>query len=411
MVIIGFLLAVLIWMSVLARRRGVAYRNICIAAWSSVRTVGMILVIFLLIGVLTAMWRASGCIPTIVCWLAGWIAPSMLLPAVFLMNVLVSVLTGTAFGTAATMGTISMAIAQTMGASPLWTGGAILSGCYFGDRWSPVSTSALLVSTLTQTNLYDNLRWMIRTMVLPLVLAVIGYWLLGRGAAEVGEAPELSQLFAVEFELSWLCVLPALAVVVLSLCRVHVRWTILVSIAIAAAVAIGVQKLSIATLLQSSICGYHARNAEVESLINGGGLVSMLRVTAIVCIAAVLSGLARAAGYVERMSAAVHSLASRLGRYGATLAVSFISSAIACNQTLAIVLTYELTAKLYPIRSEQALDLEDSAVIVTPLIPWAIASGVVLDAVGAPLTAIAGALYLMLLPLCRLLTKQRRQLV
>ena len=51
------------------------------------------------------------------------------------------------------MGVITLSIGETLGISPLYSGGAILSGTYFGDRMSPVSTSALLVSVLTGTDI------------------------------------------------------------------------------------------------------------------------------------------------------------------------------------------------------------------------------------------------------------------
>lgn len=80
--------------------------------------------------------------------------------ASFLLCSLVSFLTGTAFGTAATMGVICMTMAKSMNVSDVLAGGAILAGIYFGDRCSPVSTSALLVSELTKTDLYENLKGM-----------------------------------------------------------------------------------------------------------------------------------------------------------------------------------------------------------------------------------------------------------
>lgn len=46
------------------------------------------------------------------------------------MNCLVSFMTGTSFGTAATMGVISMTIAGTAGANPVISGGAVISGCF-----------------------------------------------------------------------------------------------------------------------------------------------------------------------------------------------------------------------------------------------------------------------------------------
>lgn len=81
----------------------------------------------------------------------------------FLLCCLISFLTGTSFGSVATMGVICMTMAKSMGISTILEGGAILAGIYFGDRCSPVSTSALLVSELTGTDLFDNLKQMAKS--------------------------------------------------------------------------------------------------------------------------------------------------------------------------------------------------------------------------------------------------------
>lgn len=119
-----------------------------------IMTVRNILITFLLIGVLTAFWRACGTIPAIVGGASKWISSSQVVVLTFVMNGAVSFLLGSSFATAATMGVISMIMAQGMGTSPALAGGAILGGIYFGDRCSSVSTSALLVSELTKTDIY-----------------------------------------------------------------------------------------------------------------------------------------------------------------------------------------------------------------------------------------------------------------
>lgn len=100
---------------------------------------------------MTALWRACGTIPYIICHAAKLLRPEVILLASFLLNCGISVLTGTSFGTAATIGVICMSMGVSEGANPLLLGGAILSGAFFGDRCSPFSTSALLVSELTKT--------------------------------------------------------------------------------------------------------------------------------------------------------------------------------------------------------------------------------------------------------------------
>ena len=95
----------------------------------------------------------------------------------------------------------------------------------------------------------------------------------------------------------------------------------------------------------------------------------------------------------------MEKLGSRITPYGTTLLTSIVTSAISCNQTLAIMLTSQLCGENNPEKSSFALDLENTVVVIAPMIPWSIAGAVPLAAIGAPNISIAVALYLYLLPL------------
>lgn len=133
--------------------RGYGLKEVWEMSIEGVRTVSGILITFLFIGMLTASWRAAGTIPDIVIFVSDLIRPEFFLVLIFFANTLLSVLTGTSFGTVATMGVISMTIGASLGVSPLFTAGAVMSGIFVGDRWSPMSTSAMLVSAITHTDL------------------------------------------------------------------------------------------------------------------------------------------------------------------------------------------------------------------------------------------------------------------
>ena len=198
------------------RRRGFGWKALGQMALSGILAIKNILLTFLLIGMLTAVWRASGVIPVIVCYAARLLHPAVFLPMVFLLNSLVSVLTGTSFGTAATMGVICFTIGAAMGLDPLLVGGAVLSGIFVGDRCSPVSTSALLIAELTGTDIFANIRAMLRTGAVPFGLTLLFYgglgWLLPQGQT----VPDLTGLFRREFLLHPLALLPAGVILVLS---------------------------------------------------------------------------------------------------------------------------------------------------------------------------------------------------
>ena len=59
-------------------------------------------------------------------------------------------------------GVIFMALARSGGVDPVLTAGVLMSGVYFGDRCSPVSSSATLVAGITDTKIYDNVKEMVK---------------------------------------------------------------------------------------------------------------------------------------------------------------------------------------------------------------------------------------------------------
>ena len=135
----------------------------------------------------------------------------------------------------------------------------------------------------------------------------------------------------------------------------------------------------------------------------------MLRVGASVCLSSSYSGSFEKTGILDGIQATVETLAQKTFPFLAILLTSAAASAIACNQTLAIMLTQQLCARTERDKERFANDLEDSVVILAPMIPWSIAGAVPLTAVGAPQSSILFAFFLYLLPLCRVLDGIRKK--
>ena len=55
-----------------------------------------------------------------------------------------------------------------------------------------------------------------------------------------------------------------------------------------------------------------------------------------------------------------------------------------------------------------ALDLENTIVVIAPMIPWSIAGAVPLAAIGAPALSIGAAFYLYLLPVWGMVVHMRK---
>ena len=352
---------------------------------------------------MTAFWRAAGTIPVIVSFASTLIRPSVLVLMTFFLNCGISMLTGTSFGTAATMGVICVSIGTSLGVDLRLMGGAVLSGAYFGDRCSPVSTSALLVAELTDTNVFDNIGRMMNTGLVPFILSSAVYLGLGFAAAPSGDVPDLTALFGREFVLHWAALLPAAVILVLSLLRVSVKPAMATSIAVSVPICLFLQHTAPQELIRMAFTGFRATDPEVGTMLNGGGIGSMLRSGGIICLSSSFSGIFRETGLLDGVRNAVEKLAGRIGPYAAMLCTSAASGMIACNQTLTIMLTAQLCESLKREKHDFAVGLEDTAVVIAPLIPWSIAGAVPLTSAGAPMSGIFFACYLYFLPLWRIL--------
>ena len=391
------------------RYRGFSWRELGSMALTGVKTVRNVLITFLLIGMLTALWRAAGTIPVIVCYAGELIRPSVFLVMVYLLNCGISLLTGTSFGTSATMGVICMTIAGAMGVDPVLTGGAVLAGAFFGDRSSPVSTSCLLVAEVTGTNIFENLKRFFRIAWVPFGVSCLTYTTLGLTGSRTGQLPDLWALFGSGFVLHWVATLPAIAILLLSCLRVNVKIAMTVSLLTSIPICLFVQHLSLTDTLLFMLGGYRTDVAALSSMVDGGGAVSMLRAGAIVCLSSSYSDIFRKTGLLARIKSSIATLADHTTPYIATLATGLVANMVACNQTLGILLTNQLCDTVEPDSSKRAVLLADSAVITAPLIPWSIAGAVPLAAIGANASSIPFACYLYFLPLWHCLVSLREK--
>lgn len=400
------LLAGLIIFGLYGKKQGYSWRQISRMALQGVWKVKNILLTFILIGMLTALWRQAGTIPAIICYTVHLIKPSTFLLMTFLLNCLISVLTGTALGTAATIGVVCATMASALGIPSWMTGGAILSGVYFGDRCSPVSTSALLVAELTETGIYTNIKNMIKSALAPFTITCILYLTVSIQLHGKTEMPDLGHAFGSEFRLSWIALLPAAVILLLSVVQAGVKIAMIASIVTAIPVCIGLQNMAFTELPELLLNGFHSTDVAVAAMLNGGGITSMLKVGAIVCISSSYSGIFQATGILNGFQKMVCLLADRTKPYFAVLVTSILTSVMACNQTLAIMLTGQLCSRTEPDKLRFANNLEDSAVLIAPLVPWSIACAVPLTAAGAPGYSVLFAVFLYLLPLCDLVLKK-----
>ena len=117
------------------------------------------------------------------------------------------------------------------------------------------------------------------------------------------------------------------------------------------------------------------------------------------------SGIFRKTGLLDNAKQMILNIAERTNPYTAILCTGTVASMIACNQTLAIMLTEQLCEQLEPNNEKRALDLENTAGLLAPMVPWSIACATPLASVNAPSSAILFAFFLYFVPVWRLIVE------
>lgn len=216
---------------------------------------------------------------------------------------------------------------------------------------------------------------------------------------------DIQSLFAKSFNLSWIALLPAIIIFAMSLLRINVKTAMLASILTAIVICMTYQNMDLMKILNLLVFGFHASDPQIAAMINGGGIVSMLKVAAIVCLSSSYAGIFEGTGLLDNLKDKIINLSKKTSVYRTVLCTSIFTALVACNQTLTIMLTHQLCSSIETDQQQFAIDLENTAVIIAPLIPWSIAGSVPLATVSAPTACLLAACYLYLLPLWRLIVQ------
>ena len=405
------LLVGLILFAFLGIRRGFSISQLAVWSWGSIKDSLVVIEVMLIIGFVTAAWRVSGTITVFVYYGMKVIVPPLFLLITFFLSCLLSYAIGTSFGVAGTLGVIFMALARSGGVDPLITAGVLLSGVFYGDRNSPVSSSANMVAGVTKTRIYDNVRLMHKTGFIPLILTAAIYGVLSFMNPISHVDPEIISAFEREFTLSPWAFVPAAIMLLLPLLKVGIMISIAASVVSAALVAWLVQHVALTKVIWICVMGYESESAGLGEILNGGGMVSMLEIVGILIISCAYSGIFSGTDMLREVQDLIRRCTNKAGRFAVTLIVGLMSCVVFCNQTIATLICNDLMTKPYletgGTREELAIDMENSLIVVCALIPWCIACSVPLTFFNAGIGAIPWAVYLYAVPLVYLFTKRR----
>lgn len=370
------------------------------------------MLILICVGALIGTWKASGTIPMMIYYGIQIISPKLLLVTAFLICALVSIVTGTSWGSVGTMGVALMGIASSLQVSLPATAGAVIAGAYFGDKLSPLSDTTNLAPLAAGSELYAHIKHMLWTTIPGTIISLIVYAIAGMGStanATIHSKAVTTMLTTLNKMYTWnlLLLLPVIVILVGSILRKPTIPIMLGSSAIAGILAFFVQHISFANILSSAVNGFDISMitvpgfkpdsvaAQITSLISGGGMESIMSTTLLVFCAFCFAGIMSCAGCLNVVLNALMSIVKTTGGLITSTVVACLTMAITTGSSyLSILLPGEMFRDAYRKRGLAPVNLsrtlEDSATVTVPLVPW--------SAAGAYMTATLGVETLKYLP-------------
>lgn len=370
------------------------------------------ILILITVGAMVGTWMASGTIPMMIYYGVQIVSPKWLLVTAFLITCLVSVATGTSWGSVATMGVALMGIASALGVNPAATAGAVIAGSYFGDKISPLSDTTNLAPLAAGSNLYEHIGHMFWTTVPATIVSLVVYAVVGlnantaAGATSEAVTNMMAQLDQM-YDWNILILLPVILVLAGSLLKLPTIPVMILSTVVAGVEGIFMQGISLGNVLTSTVSGFNvtmitrpgfdAANAafEVTKLLNRGGMNGIMSTTLLVFCAFCFAGIMSRAGCLEVVLKAILSVAKTTGSLILATVISCITMALTTgNSYLSILIPGEMFRDAYKERGlhpkNLSRTLEDAGTVFVPLVPW--------SAAGAYMSATLGVETLDYLP-------------
>lgn len=339
--------------------------------------------IIITVGIMIASWIASGSIPMLIDYGLRIVSPSYFLVTASLVCAFISLVTGTPYGTAGTLGIAFMGIGHGLGIPLAPVAGAIVAGAYVGDKLSPFSAAANLASAAARCYIMDTSQHLLWTSIPAFLIGLVVYWFAGSHYAVLNGGSDrimlIQNTLQTNFTYHWLLLLPPVIVLFLTFRRKPAVPVMLLSSAVAIVLAMSFQGKNLFSVLNYCVNGFKSSTgvAVVDQLLSRGGLMDMMKITLITFCAFAFAGIIQRAGILDLLLQKILRIAKTPGRLIASATASSLATGLLTgNSYLSVLLPGELFAPAFKAKGLAAKNLArvtQEAHVIVPIVPWAIA--------------------------------------
>jgi NhaC family Na+:H+ antiporter len=339
------------------------------------------ILILMIIGTLIGAWILSGTVPAMIYYGLQILSPSIFLIATLVICSIVSLATGTSWGTAGTIGVALMGVGQGLGIPAPIVAGCIVSGAYFGDKMSPLSDTTNLAPAMAGSTLFEHIGYMVYTTGPTYLICLVLYGLIGAKYAgsslDTGSIDMILNAIAGNFNITPLLLLPPVIVIVLIALKIPAIPGLLSGTVLGGIFAVIFQGSTLGDIIDATHYGVTVETGVelVDDLLSGGGLDGMMWTVSLILLAMVFGGIMERTGMLQAIGNAILKFAVNTGSLvTATILTSLAVNILAADQYLAIVIPGRMYKSVYEERGLEprllSRTLEDAGTLTSALIPW-----------------------------------------
>lgn len=376
---------VLIWVALNARMLGYNFGQIRKMMSESITRSLSAIYVFLLIGMVIASFMQSGTVVALIYYGLNWITAQWFLPVGLILCALMSLATGTSWGTVGTLGVVFIGIGTVLNVPLPLVAGMIISGATFGDKLSPVSDTTNLAAMSSDTDLYEHIQSMLYTTIPTFIIVFIIFTYLGYGSDQTSsfaEIDNIQQVLADNYKLNpFITFIPLLVLFILSVKRYAPEVTMTTSIVAASLIAIVYQDNSMTSVANALWENSNGDTGEemIDELLGRGGLYSMAWTLLLSIMAIAMGGVLHGAGFLTvLLKGIIRGIKTTGSLVAATVATGFIGNLSMGETYIVIILNSQLYKKAYQNKniksSVLSRSVEEGSTLTTALIPWSTTS-------------------------------------
>lgn len=382
---------------------GYSYEKIIEEISQKISKIWGALLILVIVGFMIGSWMSGGTIPMLIYYGLKLINPQYLVLTAFILTAIVSVFTGTSWGSAGTIGVAFMGVAVGLDANLAAVAGAVVSGAYFGDKLSPLSDTTNLASAVCEVNIYEHISNQMWTTGIAAILSGLFYFLYGQIFISGNAAsPEtvLSLMNSLENMFNWNIILlvPLLIVLVGSITKKPTIPIMLLASFIALLNAYIFQGVSLENIVESTLNGFNVGMLgydetlvlpELVSLLHRGGMMAMMNTLLIAICAISFAGTMSVTGALDILiSKLVEKISNTFQLVASTILICLVTTGVTSNGQVSILMPGEALKNVYKKKGLHpkvlSRTLEDSVSCVECLIPWTAAGAYMAATLGVP---------------------------